>query len=106
MTILSTVEVQETFTSFDLSSYAVSFLSDDIVRLRYVSIDGQLRKLLVVVKTRHGPHSIDIHEFEITSEGFVIGDRLRGYYGLTTGVPGPWKAKSGETLDVPGEPGT
>ena len=106
VTILSTVEVQETFTGFDLSSYAVSFLSDDILRLRYVSIDGQLRKMLVVVKMRRGPHSIDMHEFEITSEGFVIGDHLKGYRGLTTGVPGPWNTKFGEILDRPGAPGT
>ncbi len=105
VTILSTVEVQETFTGFDLSSYAVSFLSDDIIRLRYVSIDGQLRKMLVVVKMRRGPHSIDMREFEITSHGIVIGDRLQGYRGLITGVPGPWGAGTGQFPDVPGTPG-
>ena len=51
--------------------HAVSFLSDDILRLRYVSIGGQLRKMMVVVKMRRGPHSIDMHEFEITSEGLA-----------------------------------
>ena len=30
----------------------VSFLSDDIIRLRYVEINGQLRKVLMVVKMR------------------------------------------------------
>ncbi|MBA2527433.1 MAG: AAA family ATPase, partial [Pyrinomonadaceae bacterium] len=34
VTILSTVETQEVFTGFTLSSYAISFLSDDILRLR------------------------------------------------------------------------
>jgi circadian clock protein KaiC len=106
VTILSTVEVQERFTGFDLSSYAVSFLSDDILRLRYVSIDGQLRKMLVVVKMRRGTHSIDMREFEITSRGIVIGDRLQGYRGLTTGVPGPWGAETRRIPDVPDTPGT
>jgi circadian clock protein KaiC len=105
VTILSTVEVQETFTGFDLSSYAVSFLSDDILRLRYVSIDGQLRKMLMVVKMRRGPHSVDMREFTITSEGLVIGDRLKGYRGLLTGVPGPWNAEAAMILDIPGSPG-
>ncbi len=41
VTILSTVEEQETFTEFGFSSYAISFLSDDILRLRYISIAGQ-----------------------------------------------------------------
>ena len=36
VTILSTVEIEEDFTAMDLSHYTVSFLTDDIVRLRYV----------------------------------------------------------------------
>lgn len=104
VTILSTVEVQETFTGFTLSSYAISFLSDDILRLRFVSINGQLRKMMVVIKMRRSTHSIDMREFEITSEGLVIGARLTGYRGLTTGVPGPWNAESGELPSEPDEP--
>jgi circadian clock protein KaiC len=101
VTIISTVEIQEVFTGFTLSSYAISFLSDDILRLRFVSIDGQLRKMMVVIKMRRSTHSIDMREFEITAtEGFVIGERLRGYRGLTTGVPGPWKAEPGEIPDL------
>lgn len=90
VTVLSTVEVQEVFTGLNLSSYAISFLSDDILRLRYVSINGQLRKMMVVIKMRRSPHSHDMREYEITSEGLVIGERLTGYRGLTTGVPSPW----------------
>ncbi len=96
VTILSTVEVQEVFTGFSLSSYAISFLSDDILRLRFVSINGQLRKMMVVIKMRRSPHSKDMREYEITSEGLVIGERLTGYRGLITGVPGPWNDELGE----------
>ncbi|MDT5270217.1 MAG: circadian clock protein KaiC [Acidobacteriota bacterium] len=104
VTILSTVEVQETFTGFNLSAYAISFLSDDILRLRFVSINGQLRKMMVVIKMRRSPHSIDMREFEITSEGLVIGERLKGYRGLTTGVPGPWNDEPGESRESQDEP--
>jgi circadian clock protein KaiC len=88
VTIVSTVEIEENFTSMGLSNYAVSFLADDIVRLRYVSIDGQLRKMLIVVKMRRSQHSIDMYEYEITSRGLVLGKTLRGYRGLTSGIPG------------------
>lgn len=101
VTILSTVEVQETFNGFDFSSYAISFLSDDILRLRYVSINGQLRKIMVVIKMRRSTHSIDLREFEITSQGLVIGERLKGYRGLTTGIPGPWNEEPREGLTSP-----
>ena len=97
VTVLSTVEVEEDFVSMRLSNYAISFLSDGIVRLRYVSINGQLRRMLLIVKMRRGKHSIDMHEYEITSKGVVVGKPLRGYRGLTTGIPGPWGPDSGES---------
>ncbi|MBZ5525804.1 MAG: AAA family ATPase [Acidobacteriia bacterium] len=62
VTILSTVEVDESFTEFPFSTYSISFLTDDIIRLRYVCIDGQLRKILVVIKMRGGNHAKDIRE--------------------------------------------
>jgi circadian clock protein KaiC len=97
---VSTVEVMESFTELALSSYSISFLTDDIIRLRYVEIDGQLRKVLVVVKMRGGDHSKEIREYQITAGGFRVGDRLTGYHGLTTGVPEPINpaAQGGEEL--------
>ena len=87
VTILSTVEMEESFTELLFSTYSISFLTDDIIRLRYVEIEGQLRKVLMVVKMRRGAHSNDIREYEITSKGVVIGERLTGYDHLITGIP-------------------
>jgi circadian clock protein KaiC len=88
VTILSTVEVDESFTEFPFSTYSISFLTDDIIRLRYVSIEAQLRKILVIIKMRGGDHSKDIREYEITSEhGLVLGKRLKNYQRLITGLP-------------------
>ncbi len=88
ITILSTVEVEDTFTAMPFSHYAISFLTDDILRLRYVEIDGQLRKVLVVVKMRGGNHSKDIREYVITDKGVVlIHPRQTDYARLTTGLP-------------------
>jgi circadian clock protein KaiC len=88
VTILSTVEVDESFTEIPFSTYSISFLCDNIIRLRYVSIDGQLRKIMVVIKMRGGNHAKDVREYEITSNGVVIlGKRLTNYQGLITGVP-------------------
>jgi circadian clock protein KaiC len=90
VTIVSTVEIEEDFTSMDLSKFTVSFLADDIVRMRYVSINGQYRKMLMVIKMRRSTHSIDMHEYQITSKGIIIGEPLRGYRGLTSSIPEPW----------------
>ena len=94
VTILSTVEVEENFTSMGLSNFAISFLADDILRLRYASIKGQLRKMMVVVKMRRSQHSIDMCSYEVTSKGLAIGEPMRGYRALTSGIPGPWSLES------------
>ena len=87
VTILSTVEMEESFTDFLFSTYSISFLTDDIIRLRYVELEGQLRKILSVIKMRGSSHSNDIREYQITSKGLVI-DRhpLEGYRGLIAGI--------------------
>lgn len=88
VTVVSTVEVEDTFTALPFSHYTVSFLTDDIIRMRYVEIDGQLRKILVVIKMRGGNHSKDIREYVITDKGVVIiHPRQTDYTGLTSGLP-------------------
>ena len=105
ITILSTVEVEDNFTALQFSHYAISFLTDDIIRLRYVEIDGQLRKVMVVVKMRGSNHSKDIREYVITDKGVVvIHPRRTDYNGLTTGIPvrtGPRVAQANEAAPEP-----
>jgi circadian clock protein KaiC len=88
ITILSTVEVEDTFTALPFSHYTISFLTDDIIRMRYVEIDGQLRKMMVVIKMRGGNHAKDIREYVITDKGVVIiHPRQTDYARLTSGLP-------------------
>jgi len=100
ITILSTVEVEESFTAISFSHYSISFLTDDIIRMRFVEIDGQLRKIMVVVKMRGGNHSKDIREYIINEKGVVvISPRRTDYHGLITGIPertGPRKEQEQE----------
>jgi circadian clock protein KaiC len=101
VTILSTVEVEDTFTALSFSHYTISFLTDDIVRMRYVEIDGQLRKVIVVIKMRGGNHSKDIREYVITEKGVVlIHPRQTDYGRLTTGLP----ERHGQREEMPPEP--
>jgi circadian clock protein KaiC len=101
VTIVSTVEVEDNFTSMPFSHYAISFLTDDMIRMRYVEIDGQLRKVMVVIKMRGGNHSKDIREYIITDKGVVIiGPRKTDYAALTTGIP----VRIGHVEESPPEP--
>ena len=92
VTVLSTVELDESFAEFRFSQYMVSFLADDIVRLRYIDIDGALRRILTVVKMRDSSHSKDIREYEITRRGVELtGTRLDQYRALISGIPSYWR---------------
>jgi circadian clock protein KaiC len=105
ITILSTVEVEDTFTGLPFSHYSISFLTDDIIRMRYVEIDGQLRKVMAVIKMRGGNHSKDIREYVITGKGvMIIQPRSTDYEGLITGIPrrtGPRPAQKEEAAPEP-----
>jgi circadian clock protein KaiC len=95
VTILTTVEVEDNFTSLQLSQYTISFLTDDIVRMRFVEIEGQLRKIMFVTKMRGSNHSKDIREYVINNKGVVlIGPRRTEYHGLITGIP----TRTGQSL--------
>jgi circadian clock protein KaiC len=87
ITIMSTLEMEESFTELRFSTYSISFLTDDIIRMRYVEINGQLHMIMMVVKMCGGAHSRDIREYEITTDGLVIGNRMTNYVNLITGIP-------------------
>jgi circadian clock protein KaiC len=105
VTIVTTVEVEDNFTALQFSHYTVSFLTDDIIRLRYVEIDGQLRKVMAVIKMRGGNHSKDIREYVISNKGVVVVlPRTTEYHGLITGIPlrtGPRPAQEDEPAPEP-----
>lgn len=88
ITVLMTVEVIESFTDLRFSPHAISFLVDDIILQRYVEIDGRLERVLAVVKMRGSNHSRELHLYDITEGGIIVGKPLRGYRGILTGVPG------------------
>jgi circadian clock protein KaiC len=77
----------ESFNDLIFSPHAISFITHDNVRFREVEIQGQLRKIVCIVKMRRGDQSKDICEYEITDQGMVVGARLQDYRGLITGVP-------------------
>jgi circadian clock protein KaiC len=65
----------------------ISYLADNIVFLRYVEIDGEIRKTVGVLKKRFGDFERALRELSITADGVVVGEKLTGLRGLLTGVP-------------------
>ena len=87
VTVFNSVEITESFHELRFSPHEISFLTDDIILQRYVELDGQLRKVMVVVKTRRGDHSKELRLYDVTAGGMVIGDTLGQYQGILTGAP-------------------
>ena len=86
VTVMMTMEILQSFTDLRFSPFNVSFLSDNIILLRYVEIAGQLRKYLTVIKMRNSAHSIDLRLYDITGQGIVIRESLHDYLGVSSGM--------------------
>jgi circadian clock protein KaiC len=64
-----------------------SYLADTVVLLRYFEARGLVRQAISVVKKRSGKHERSIREFRFEDGGIVVGDPLREFSGILTGVP-------------------
>lgn len=87
VTVLMTTEVPEVFGELRFSTHDISFLADNIILLRYIEIESELRKVLAVVKMRRSGHDRQLRQYEITGKGAVVGAPFREYTGLLSGVP-------------------
>jgi circadian clock protein KaiC len=65
----------------------VSYLADAVVLLRYFEAKGEVRQAVSVVKKRSGRHERMIREFRLDQGGVRVGDPLRQFHGVLTGVP-------------------
>jgi circadian clock protein KaiC len=57
--------------------------------MRYFEFDGEVRQAVSVFKKRGSAHERTIRAFSMSGDGIEVGDVLRGYRGILTGVPVP-----------------
>lgn len=88
VTTLITDEAREVFAQeMELPGLTMSAICDNSLMLRQVQTEGQLVRLLTVMKTSASTHSRGLYEFDITDQGIVIGEPLRITKGATTAAP-------------------
>lgn len=73
-----------------------SYLADAVVMLRYYELDGAVRQAISVLKKRGGGHERFIRAFTMSDCGIEIGEPLRDYRGILTGVPVPLNGERSE----------
>lgn len=66
-----------------------SYLADAVVLLRYFEADGEVRQAISVLKKRGGAHERSIRAFSMDTTGLNVGEPLRHFRGILTGVPVP-----------------
>jgi circadian clock protein KaiC len=96
VTVFMTAETAAESSLGWVTTERISFITDDVVIQRFIEIDGQLRKVLVVLKMRGSAHSNELHEYEVTENGAAVNgarfenepsillpDSSNGHVGLT-----------------------
>jgi circadian clock protein KaiC len=79
---IMTSEVPDLFHIGRLAEYGISHLSDNVILLQYLRARSRLLRTVTVVKSRASAHDPEIHEFEITPSGILLGDPIGGEHVL------------------------
>ena len=69
------------------SEIDLSYLSDAIVLFRYFEAHGNMLKAVSVAKSRTTAHEASIREFRLSPGGIVIGEPLKDFEGVMSGLP-------------------
>jgi circadian clock protein KaiC len=69
------------------TSVDVSYLADTVLLFRYFEYAGAIRQALSVIKKRSGPHERTIRELIFAKGGISVGEPLKHFEGVLTGVP-------------------
>lgn len=77
----------------------ISTLTDSIILLRYVEMNGEMRRGITVLKMRGSMHDKDIREFTIDGGGLHIGKPFRNVVGILSGNPHMIVSSEMERLD-------
>lgn len=64
-----------------------SYLADAVVLLRYYEAEGAVHQAISVLKKRGGAHERTIRAFRMDEHGLHVGEPLRQFRGILTGVP-------------------
>ncbi len=89
VTVILVDETSQITGEFRATDADVSYLADNILFLRYLEMEGELRRVVGVLKKRTSDFQKMLRELTITSDGLVVGEPLAGFRGILTGVAQP-----------------
>jgi circadian clock protein KaiC len=72
---------------FSTTEENISYLADSLLFLRYIELDGEIRKAVGVLKKRLSGFERTLRELEIDDSGLHVGDPMTDLRGILTGTP-------------------
>jgi circadian clock protein KaiC len=87
VTVILVNETESVVGAFKATEHGISYISDNIIFLRYIELHGELRRVVSVLKKRLSNFEKTLREFEITSSGLYVGKPLTGLRGILSGIP-------------------
>lgn len=85
--VILIAEVTDVVGDFKVTEVGISYLADNVIFLRYLEINGQLRKAIGVLKKRLSDFEKTLREYEITRYGIKVGKPLTELRGILKGAP-------------------
>jgi circadian clock protein KaiC len=85
--VLLVNEVETITGDFRPTEIGISYMADNIVFLRYLEMQGELRRAIGVLKKRMTDFEKTLREFEITRYGIKVGKPLTNLRGILKGSP-------------------
>ncbi|HYF48719.1 MAG TPA: ATPase domain-containing protein [Planctomycetota bacterium] len=76
----------------------VSYLADTVILMRFFEALGSVKKAISVIKKRSGRHETTIRELLMTERGVVLGQPLREFEGVLSGIP-KFKGSSDQMIE-------
>jgi circadian clock protein KaiC len=65
----------------------ITYLADSVVILRYFEVEGAVKQAISIVKKRSSDHERTIREYQIRPDGIHVGQPLRDFHGVLSGIP-------------------
>jgi circadian clock protein KaiC len=85
--VLLVSEVEAITGEFRATEAGISYMADNIVFLRYLEVQGELRRAIGVLKKRLSSFERTLREVEITRYGIKVGKPLTALRGILRGTP-------------------
>lgn len=87
VTVIFIDEVDTVTGPFQATNAGISYLADNVIFLRHLEMNSELRKVIGVLKKRVGTFEKQLREFEMTATGIHIGPPLTDVQGILQGNP-------------------